>query len=170
MWLDTNKIISVVTPLNLLPSYSSVKKRPCFSSLFRKNILRSSASSQLQYSNDVRFVYWRELKGSLVTISSYRRSCFPSTKSTRLKTMSKQETQGVGRKQSSGVLFNPEYGGHMLLRNVGWLRSIWRYIPEDRTLHNHRCENLKFCKLVFHGLLPFKDHIVKIKTTTVSLF
>jgi hypothetical protein len=22
-------------------------------------------------------------------------------------------------------------------------RTTWRYIPEDRTLHNHRCENLK---------------------------
>jgi hypothetical protein len=22
-------------------------------------------------------------------------------------------------------------------------RSTWRYIPEDRTLHKHRCENLK---------------------------
>jgi hypothetical protein len=21
-------------------------------------------------------------------------------------------------------------------------RTTWRYIPEDRTLHNHRCENL----------------------------
>jgi hypothetical protein len=23
-------------------------------------------------------------------------------------------------------------------------RTTWRYIPEDATLHNHRCENLKF--------------------------
>jgi hypothetical protein len=22
-------------------------------------------------------------------------------------------------------------------------QAIWRYIPEDITLHNHRCENLK---------------------------
>jgi hypothetical protein len=23
-------------------------------------------------------------------------------------------------------------------------RTTWRYIPEDGTLHNHRCENLKY--------------------------
>jgi hypothetical protein len=22
--------------------------------------------------------------------------------------------------------------------------KIWRYIPEDRTLHNHSCENLRY--------------------------
>jgi hypothetical protein len=26
---------------------------------------------------------------------------------------------------------------------VDFQRTTWRYIPEDRTLHNHRCENLK---------------------------
>jgi hypothetical protein len=40
---------------------------------------------------------------------------------------------------------NPEDGGDMFLRNVAdfhW--AIWRYIPEERTLHNHHYENLKF--------------------------
>jgi hypothetical protein len=27
--------------------------------------------------------------------------------------------------------------------SVDFQRTTWRYIPEDRTLHNHRCENLK---------------------------
>jgi hypothetical protein len=25
-------------------------------------------------------------------------------------------------------------------------RTTWRHIPEDRTIHNHRCENFKSCK------------------------
>jgi hypothetical protein len=25
--------------------------------------------------------------------------------------------------------------------SVNFHRATWRYIPEDRTLHNHRCEN-----------------------------
>jgi hypothetical protein len=46
----------------------------------------------------------------------------------------------------SGLFFNPE-DGNMFLRNVGWLSTDYRrYIPEDRTLHNHGCENLKSCK------------------------
>jgi hypothetical protein len=32
-------------------------------------------------------------------------------------------------------------GGDVFLRNVG--RTTRRHIPEDDTLHNHRCENLK---------------------------
>jgi hypothetical protein len=31
-----------------------------------------------------------------------------------------------------------------------WLqRTTWHYIPQDRSLHNHRCENLKSCNLKF---------------------
>jgi hypothetical protein len=26
---------------------------------------------------------------------------------------------------------------------VDFHRTTWRYIPEDRTLYNHRCENLE---------------------------
>jgi hypothetical protein len=29
------------------------------------------------------------------------------------------------------------------------LKVTWSYIPEDRTLHNHRCENLKSYKFYF---------------------
>jgi hypothetical protein len=36
---------------------------------------------------------------------------------------------------------DPEDGGDMFLRNVRW-HSTRRYITEDGTLHNHRCENL----------------------------
>jgi hypothetical protein len=32
------------------------------------------------------------------------------------------------------LFFNPEDGGDMLLRNVGWQRTTRRYIPEDSTL------------------------------------
>jgi hypothetical protein len=42
----------------------------------------------------------------------------------------------------------PEDGGDMFLRHVGWLSTDYTalYIPEDITLHNHRCENLKSCR------------------------
>jgi hypothetical protein len=40
--------------------------------------------------------------------------------------------------------FDPEDGGDMFLRNISGLsRTTRRYIPEYRTLHDHRCENLK---------------------------
>jgi hypothetical protein len=43
-----------------------------------------------------------------------------------------------------GLFFDPEDGGDMFLRNVGWLSTVYmRYIPEDSTFHNHRCEYLK---------------------------
>jgi hypothetical protein len=29
--------------------------------------------------------------------------------------------------------------------SLDFQQTIWRYVPEDRTLHNHQCENLKFC-------------------------
>jgi hypothetical protein len=28
--------------------------------------------------------------------------------------------------------------------NAGWLTGYTAFIPQDKTLHNHRCENLKF--------------------------
>jgi hypothetical protein len=32
----------------------------------------------------------------------------------------------------------------MFLRNIGWTQqTARRHIPEDATLHNHRCENFK---------------------------
>jgi hypothetical protein len=35
---------------------------------------------------------------------------------------------------------NAKYSSEM---SVEFQQTTWRYIPEDRTLHNHRCENLK---------------------------
>jgi hypothetical protein len=32
-------------------------------------------------------------------------------------------------------------------KSMDFRRATWRYIPEDRTLHNHRYENLKSYKL-----------------------
>jgi hypothetical protein len=31
--------------------------------------------------------------------------------------------------------------------SVDFQRTTWRYIPEEITLYNIRCENLKSCKL-----------------------
>jgi hypothetical protein len=54
-----------------------------------------------------------------------------------------------------GLLFKPEDTDDMFLRNVDWLSTTaWCYIPEDRTLHNHRCENIKSytaCVCLFHS-------------------
>jgi hypothetical protein len=33
--------------------------------------------------------------------------------------------------------------------SVNFQRTKWRYIPEDSTLRNHRCEKLKFYNLIF---------------------
>jgi hypothetical protein len=38
-----------------------------------------------------------------------------------------------------------------LLRYKTLVDSQWIircYVPESRTLHNHRCENLKFCRII----------------------
>jgi hypothetical protein len=49
-----------------------------------------------------------------------------------------------------------EDGGEMFIRNVGWLSTNY---TEDRTLHNHCCENLKSYKLSFYyQLIPYKEH------------
>jgi hypothetical protein len=42
-----------------------------------------------------------------------------------------------------GLLVDPEYGDSIFLRNVSRLWTTWHYIPEDRTLHSHPCENLR---------------------------
>jgi hypothetical protein len=41
--------------------------------------------------------------------------------------------------------FDTEDGGDMLI----FQRTARHYIPEDRTLHNYNCENLKSCSLCF---------------------
>jgi hypothetical protein len=68
-----------------------------------------------------------------------------SPPSSEMKSKSNKK-HGARSKQSSGLLFNPEYGGHMFLRNVGRLSSVYK------TLY-HRRENLKLCKFMFHGLI-----------------
>jgi hypothetical protein len=43
-----------------------------------------------------------------------------------------------------GLIFDPEDGGDMALRNVGYFQRTTRcYIPKDSTVHKYRCENLK---------------------------
>jgi hypothetical protein len=43
-----------------------------------------------------------------------------------------------------GLFFNHEYVCDIFLRNVDWISMNYTaYIPEDRTLQNYHCENLK---------------------------
>jgi hypothetical protein len=47
-----------------------------------------------------------------------------------------------------GLFFDPENRSDMFLRNVGDFKwTTRRYIPEDRPLSNHGCEDLKSYKL-----------------------
>jgi hypothetical protein len=43
-------------------------------------------------------------------------------------------------------------------RAVGFQRPKWRCIPEDRTLRNHRCENLKLYRLPHSDSAGFQRH------------
>jgi hypothetical protein len=38
-----------------------------------------------------------------------------------------------------GLFFGPKDGGEKIIRNVGWIWTIWRYNTETRHLHKHRC-------------------------------
>jgi hypothetical protein len=42
-----------------------------------------------------------------------------------------------------GLFFDPEDGGDIFLRDVDRLQTDYIYIPKDRPLHNHKCENLE---------------------------
>jgi hypothetical protein len=57
------------------------------------------------------------------------------------------------------LFFDPEYGGDTNHRNVGATqRTTWHHIPEDDTLHNHRCENLKcYYSIVIHCSRAVRD-------------
>jgi hypothetical protein len=40
-------------------------------------------------------------------------------------------------------------------------QTTWHYIPEDRTLHNHCCENIKSCKIITsHEWQNMSDFVV----------
>jgi hypothetical protein len=77
------------------------------------------------------------------------------------------------------LFFDIEDGGDMFLRNVGWLSTAYSALyPRDRTLHNHRSENLKsytdFHKILYWGALqkflgPIKFRL-KWNTTTETLY
>jgi hypothetical protein len=46
--------------------------------------------------------------------------------------------------------------------SVDFQRTTWRYIPDDRTLHDHRCDNLKFCKGSFkHFMFRQENEFLK---------
>jgi hypothetical protein len=50
-----------------------------------------------------------------------------------------------------GLLFDPENGGHMLLRNVGWFqRTTRRYVSEDRTLPRYKDWHGEMASLLLH--------------------
>jgi hypothetical protein len=59
-----------------------------------------------------------------------------------------------------------KYSSEMLL---DFQRTTRRYIPEDRTFHNHWCENLKsytfFCSIMIH----IKSHLLVSPYTLVSV-
>jgi hypothetical protein len=61
-----------------------------------------------------------------------------------------QPNQRESRWQAE-LCLDPENGGDMILRNIGWLSTEYTvlYIPQDSTLHNQRCENLKSYKATF---------------------
>jgi hypothetical protein len=40
---------------------------------------------------------------------------------------------------------------------VDFKRTTRRHIPEDVTLHNHRCENLKFCNKEYDAIKLIRD-------------
>jgi hypothetical protein len=70
--------------------------------------------------------------------------------------------------------FHPEDAGDMFLRNVGWLSTGDMKFPEESTLHNRRCENLKSyikscSRQTGHGgrLLGWSIHDRKQKTATL---
>jgi hypothetical protein len=42
------------------------------------------------------------------------------------------------------ALLDPEYGGDISVRNVGWLSTDYTAL-----YHNHRCENLKSYNIIF---------------------
>jgi hypothetical protein len=52
-----------------------------------------------------------------------------------------------------GLFFDPEDGGDVPSKRLSTFNGLptWRYIPEDSTLHNHYCENLKFYNLCEHA-------------------
>jgi hypothetical protein len=46
----------------------------------------------------------------------------------------------------SSLFFNPEDGGNMLLQIAGWISTDYMpYFPEEATLYNYCCENLRSC-------------------------
>jgi hypothetical protein len=56
--------------------------------------------------------------------------------------------------------FNPEDGGDMFLRNVGWQRTTRRHIPDDDTLHNCFYIGSKYPtaeKLQFYTYIPYNE-------------
>jgi hypothetical protein len=60
-----------------------------------------------------------------------------------IETSVKQAASRAGSLLAS--LFRLEGEGDIFLRNVSWLqRTTWHYIPDDRTLHNHCCENISY--------------------------
>jgi hypothetical protein len=68
--------------------------------------------------------------------------------------------------------FEPEDWGDMFLRNVGSTQQTTRrHIPEDDTLHNHRCENLKFYKKFVNiwWSLPLESVIWKAEKRMITL-
>jgi hypothetical protein len=62
--------------------------------------------------------------------------------------------------------------------SVGFQRTTWHYISEDRNLHNHCCENLKFYKTTYTDYSyahtthhPYNSHTYfMVKTRVLKIF
>lgn len=59
----------------------------------------------------------------------------------------------AGSKQKHGSLQNPEDGGNMFLKKFNGIHLVMR---ANRTLHNHRCGNVKFYTFVVPSTLKMK--------------
>jgi hypothetical protein len=76
--------------------------------------------------------------------------------------------RGISQARNQNFLL-PEGGGELFLQNIGWLSTDYTALyPRRRTLHNHRCENLKIfiaiiisqrCRISSKSVKRFKAYV-----------